>query len=172
MLFIFCFVFRILSEQIFHLTHHGWMMLQQHVKKWCLAFIALFDVTTCLTIFYLFIIANCFAFTSMIQSFCKFALIFSETHSLRENCPYSELFRSVFSRIRTEHGDIRIISSYSVRMRKSMDQNNSEYRHFLHSDSSPHKKKKGGEVCMFSCNHDVWMFDILNEHDCRQQFSC
>ena len=43
----------------------------------------------------------------------KFAL-----YSLCEKCTYSELFWSVFSRIRT------------VRMRKNTDQNNSKYGHF------------------------------------------
>ena len=40
-------------------------------------------------------------------------------------CPYSELFWSVFSQIRTE---------YSFQMREYTDQNKSEYGHFLHSD--------------------------------------
>ena len=62
--------------------------------------------------------------------------------SLRKKCPYSELFWSIFSRIRTEYGeirsiwniyliDIRNIPPYSVRMRENVDQNNFEYRHFL-----------------------------------------
>ena len=48
-------------------------------------------------------------------------------------CPYSELFWSAFSIIRTEYGEIRIISPYSVRMRENADQNNSKYRHFSRS---------------------------------------
>ena len=48
-------------------------------------------------------------------------------------CPYSELFWSEFSRIRTEYGDILLISPYSVQMRENADQNNSEYRHFSRS---------------------------------------
>ena len=52
------------------------------------------------------------------------------TKSLLKKCPYSELFWSVFSRIRTEYGEIRSVSLYSVRMRKNTDQNNSEYGHF------------------------------------------
>ena len=48
---------------------------------------------------------------------------------LRKKCPYSELLWSVFSRIRTEYGEIIRISLYSVRMRENTDQNNSEYRH-------------------------------------------
>ena len=55
--------------------------------------------------------------------------------TLREVCPYSELLWSTFSRIWTEYGEIRSISSYSVRMRENADQNNSEYEHFLHSAS-------------------------------------
>ena len=55
-------------------------------------------------------------------------------NTLGEKCPYSELFWSVFSRNRAECGEIRNISPYSVQMRENTDQNNSEYRHFLHSD--------------------------------------
>ena len=39
-------------------------------------------------------------------------------YSLRKKCLYSEFFWSVFSRIRTEHGEIRSISPYSVQMRE------------------------------------------------------
>ena len=38
--------------------------------------------------------------------------------SLRKKCPYSELFWFVFSRIRTEYGEIRSISPYSVKIQK------------------------------------------------------
>ena len=50
---------------------------------------------------------------------------------LREKCPRSELFWSVFSRIRAECGEIRSISPYSVRKRENADQNNSEGGHFF-----------------------------------------
>ena len=53
--------------------------------------------------------------------------------SLREKCRYSELFWSVFSRIRTEYGEMRCISAHSVRIRENTDQNNSEYEHLLPS---------------------------------------
>ena len=53
--------------------------------------------------------------------------------TLCENCPYSEFLWSVFSRIRTEYEETRIISPYSVRIRENTDQNNSEYGHFLRS---------------------------------------
>ena len=55
--------------------------------------------------------------------------------TLRKKCPYSELFWSVFSHIRTEYGEIRNIFRYSVRMRENADQNNSEYGHFSRSDT-------------------------------------
>ena len=53
--------------------------------------------------------------------------------SRRKKWPYSELFWSVFSHIRTEYGEILRISPYSVRMRENVDQNNSEYGHFSRS---------------------------------------
>ena len=56
-------------------------------------------------------------------------------NSLREKCPYLELFWSVFSRIRTGYGEILRISTYSVRMRENTDQNNSYYGHILRSDN-------------------------------------
>ena len=52
---------------------------------------------------------------------------------LRKTCPYSEFFWSVFSRIRTEYGEIGSISPYSVRMLENTDQKNSNYEHFLRS---------------------------------------
>ena len=42
-----------------------------------------------------------------------------------------ELFWPVFSRIRTEYGEVLLISPYSVRMWENTDQNDSEYEHFL-----------------------------------------
>ena len=53
---------------------------------------------------------------------------------MRKNCPYLELFGSVFSRIRTEYEEIRSISPYSVRVGENTDQNNSENGHFSRSD--------------------------------------
>ena len=51
--------------------------------------------------------------------------------TLRRKGPYLELFLSAFSHIRTEYGEIRSISPYSVIMRENADQHNSEYGHFL-----------------------------------------
>ena len=47
-------------------------------------------------------------------------------NALREKCPYSELFWSLFSRIRTEYGEILRISPYSARMPENTDQKNFE----------------------------------------------
>ena len=41
---------------------------------------------------------------------------------LHKKCPYLEVFWYVFSRIRTEYGDLLYKSPYSVRMRESTDQ--------------------------------------------------
>ena len=57
------------------------------------------------------------------------------SHTLREKCPFLELFWSLFSRIRFEYKVILRISSYSVQMRENTDQENSEYEHFLRSDT-------------------------------------
>ena len=51
--------------------------------------------------------------------------------SLREKCPYLELFWSAFRRIGTKYGEIPRISPYSVRMLEKTDRNYYEYGHFL-----------------------------------------
>ena len=56
---------------------------------------------------------------------------------MREKCPYSELFWSVFSCIWTEYGKILRISLYSVLMRKNTDHNNYKYGHFSGSVMTP-----------------------------------
>ena len=53
--------------------------------------------------------------------------------TLRKKCPYSELFWSVFSRIRTEYGNLLHKSPNSVQMRENTDQEYSHYGHFSHS---------------------------------------
>ena len=65
---------------------------------------------------------------SSLTTYNLFALL------LRKKWPYSKLFWSVFSLIRTEYGEIRSISPYIVRMREIGDKNNSEYGHFSRSD--------------------------------------
>ena len=69
------------------------------------------------------------------QIFLEISINF-QNYPLCKKCPNSELFWSAFSRIRTEYGEIRIISPYSVRMRENAVLNNSEYRHFFRSDYS------------------------------------
>ena len=55
--------------------------------------------------------------------------------TLREKCPYSGFFGSVFSCFLNEYGEIRSISLYSVWIREDRDQKNSEYGHFSRSVS-------------------------------------
>ena len=63
----------------------------------------------------------------------KISIFSRQCTTMREKCPYSEIFWSAFSRIRTVYGEILRISSYSFRTRENTDQKNSEYRHFLRS---------------------------------------
>ena len=53
--------------------------------------------------------------------------------TLREKCSDSEFYWSVFSLIRAEYGEFLRISQYTVWMRKSKDQKNSEYEHLSRS---------------------------------------
>ena len=134
MCFIFCFVFRILSEQRFppdtswldevpttcqmFLSVHCCMTKKSYLiknpdspgKKWCLAFNALFNVSN--------IVWPCFTCFS---------------------------FTKIFYFHRYDPHALQICISW---------------------------EKKGGKVCTFFCNRNIWMFDILNEHDCTHQFSC
>ena len=74
-------------------------------------------------------------FTSILNHMteCIGVFDFPVSISLREKCPYSELSWSVFSRIRTEYGEILRISPYPVRMRENADHHNFEYGHFSRS---------------------------------------
>ena len=82
-----------------------------------------------------------FSYIPHFQKFNKI-IIFRKTClkslTLREKCPYSEFFWSVFSRIRTEYDEILYPNSvqipYSVQMQEDTDQKNSKYGHFLRSD--------------------------------------
>ena len=72
------------------------------------------------------IVSNiCFIF---LQWFC-----WGKHVTVCKSCPFSELFWSACSQIRTEYGEILHISQYSFRMQEFSDQNNSEYGHFLRS---------------------------------------
>ena len=69
---------------------------------------------------------------------------------LRKDCPYLELFWSVFYRIRTGYGEIRSMCPCSFRMRENADQNNPEYGHFF-----AQWKSKGFIKFAWSCNNDI-----------------
>ena len=77
------------------------------------------------------------------------------TIPLRKKCPYSEFFWSMFSRIRTECGEILHISPYSVQMRENTNQKNPEYGHFLSSVSETN-------IFVFceSCDVNQWYMHI------------
>ena len=74
-------------------------------------------------------------------------------YTLRKKYPYSELFGSAFSRIRTEYGEILRVSPYSVRMLRTRITPNTDTFHavivctkcFKNQPSAklnPHKKQK------------------------------
>ena len=67
--------------------------------------------------------------TDTIMLLGRLGLAFRTLHEKRQ---YLKLFWSAFSRIRTKYEEIHI-SPYSVRMRENVDQNSSEYGHFLRS---------------------------------------
>ena len=64
-----------------------------------------------------------------------FVELLNQSLTLREKCPYSELFLSVFSHIQTEYGEILCISPYSIRMQEYVDKDNSKYGRFSRSVS-------------------------------------
>ena len=55
----------------------------------------------------------------------------SKSHTLRKKRLFLELLCFIFSRIRTEYGEIWSISPYYVKMRENADQNDSEYGQFF-----------------------------------------
>ena len=98
------------------------------------------------------------------------ALATTKNFTLRKMCQYSELFWSAFSCIRTEYGEIRSISPYSVQMRENGDQNNSEYGHFvavlLSEMLSYFYKKYIYEIKMLSPHRqDVILWCVSNQQE-------
>ena len=77
-------------------------------------------------------------------------------------CPNSEFFWSVFSRIRTEYGEIRI-SPYSVRLRENADLSNSEYGHFSRSDPL----KWQGKLLKNKIFSDEHVFEKINPKESK-----
>ena len=60
-------------------------------------------------------------------------MLFNWRHFLK-SVQMGSFFWSVFSRFRTEYGEIQSISSYSVRMRENTDQKNSVFGHYSRSE--------------------------------------
>ena len=77
----------------------------------------------------------CFTKIVSFRVFARDLTITSRAVHCFKKYPYSEFFWSKFSGIRTEYGEIRSISTYSVRIRENADQKNSEYRHFSGSEN-------------------------------------
>ena len=72
--------------------------------------------------FYLFLVRNfALQYLNLIKHHCV------------RSVQIRSLFWSVFSRIRTEYGEIRSIFPCSVQMLENADKNNSKYGHFLRS---------------------------------------
>ena len=86
----------------------------------------------------------------MTLSLMTFLLLYY--NSLRKKCTYSESFWSVFSRIRTEYGEMQSISPYLVQIRENTDQNNSQYGHFSRSD-----------CCSSQISNFGWLLEKLYE---------
>ena len=82
--------------------------------------------------------------------------------SLCENCPYSELYWSAFSRFWTEYEEVWSISPYLVRMQENVDQNNSQYWHFSRSETV--LNNFSGEVYSTEPNDKI-------PGDCKYSFS-
>ena len=79
--------------------------------------------------------------------------------SLHEKCQHSELFWSVFSRIKAEYRE-----PYLVQVRKNTDQNNFKYRHFLLTVSS-----FGAPIFKYYPNGKRW---FLHSNKLRLYFFC
>ena len=71
-------------------------------------------------------------------------------------------FRSVFPRIRAEHGELLRISPYLVRMRENTDQKISEYGYLLRSGlfSFLNQKSYSGEVFYWQ-NSDIREVNVV-----------
>ena len=86
--------------------------------------------------------------------------------SLRE-----KYFWSVFSRIRTEYGELLCISPYSAQMPGNTDQQNSEYGHFSRSALFLHSHLPSFNsavtfyrIYSLSANHQKWLVLSLFDH--------
>ena len=99
--------------------------------------------------------------------------------TLRGKCPYSEFFWSLFSRIRTEYGEIQSISVFSPNAGKYRPEKLYEYEHFSHSVTffrnlfSPPKFNSfvnDSPINSFSINMGLKLADIIIETDASKLF--
>ena len=62
---------------------------------------------------------------------------------MREKCPNTEFFWSVFSRIWTEYGDLLLKSPYSAQMWENTYQKKLHIGHFSHSEYNQYNLESG-----------------------------
>ena len=82
--------------------------------------------------------------------------VFAKKTLLKES-PYSEIFWSSISYIRTEYEDLQIKSPYSVRKLENTDQKISKYGHFLWSDNLSRLNRVffvSFQMKVFTCNFE------------------
>ena len=98
-----------------------------------------------------------------------FRLLFNLASTL-----YLEFFWSVFSRIRTEYGEIH---PYSAQMRKNTDQKNSEYGYFLRSECCV-SSRSFNKFCIYTSSllevfHKIGVDrNFAQKHLCRGLKAC
>ena len=131
------------SEQRFHQIYHGRMMLQRHV--WCSSVQCRMSIKS-------YLIDN----TNFLGKrwYLAFSMHYLTLATLLDHAvPVCTCQMFCFTGMMNVHSKIVLILPGA-------------------DSSSSHEKKKGGKVCIFSWNHDVRMFDILNQHDDMHHFSC
>ena len=139
MLYIFCFVFRILSEYRFHLTPDTWnveklLKQQQQQQK---------------------------NMNSYLKKTPQISLVKNDVLLLSHYVTLATLFDHALPVYTCEMFSFHRHDPRALQICVNLIRN-----------TYPASRKKGGQVCIFSCNHNVWMFNILNEPDCMKQFSC
>ena len=78
-------------------------------------------------------------------------------------------FRSIFSRIRSEYGEILSISLYLARMRKNADQTNPKYGQFFPLNSAYPACRKGLLVLLRLAYFIGKLLGIFTDHDSREK---
>ena len=101
-----------------------------------------------------------------------FGLMKLACFTLREMCPYSELFWSLFSSIRTEYGEIWSIFPYLVRIGENTDQNIYQYGVFLRSFTFPYNRSSKGQFFLiFTVLLFLLYLPIIFSNDFNLNFS-